>query len=49
MEGSSCGLVYELSWHFQGGTEENHKNPVRIICVPTKIRNEYLQKIYSLS
>jgi hypothetical protein len=37
-----CGLVKELSWHFPGGTEENHKIAVRRVGVPAKIQIEYL-------
>jgi hypothetical protein len=35
-------LIQVLSWHLPGGTEENHKNPVRMAGVQAEIRTKNL-------
>jgi hypothetical protein len=41
-EGSDYSAIKELSRHFSGGTEENHKNTaVSIADLPTDILIEY--------
>jgi hypothetical protein len=40
--GSSHDLLGVLSWHFYGGTEENHEKSVRIARVLAEIRTKHL-------
>jgi hypothetical protein len=42
------GIFEVVTWHFPGGTEENHKNLVGIAVDPAEIRTEMSRiKVYS--
>jgi hypothetical protein len=43
MDREGFGLIEELFRQSQGGTEENHENPVGIVGISGEIRTEHLQ------
>ena len=38
IEGNGHGLLKVLTWHLQGGMEENNEKPVTIVSLPSKIQ-----------